>query len=163
MPEYLQHNALSATAPLPDFYWTGESEMNCLRQATGQTLDHGYAHHIQRMSNYCNGCRFDPSKATGDDTCPFTTLYGDFLQRHKSLLASNQRMSLQVKNLERKSETELATIRHQAAGLRERLNCELTKENTDSSLASLCNSSHRNSSRNGRDCCVYSHIKVTAF
>ena len=49
MPEYLDRNALKATAPLPDFYWTGETDMNCLRQAIGQTLDHGYAHHIQRL------------------------------------------------------------------------------------------------------------------
>ena len=49
MPEYLDRNALEADRPLPDFYWTGETEMNCLRQAIGQTLDYGYAHHIQRL------------------------------------------------------------------------------------------------------------------
>ena len=49
MPEYLDRNDLEADRPLPDFYWTGETEMNCLRQAIGQTLDYGYAHHIQRL------------------------------------------------------------------------------------------------------------------
>ncbi len=49
MPEYLQRNAVEARLPLPGFYWTGQTEMNCLRQAIGQTLDYGYAHHIQRL------------------------------------------------------------------------------------------------------------------
>ena len=49
MPEYLDRNAMNATQPLPDFYWTGETEMHCLQQAIGQTLDYGYAHHIQRL------------------------------------------------------------------------------------------------------------------
>ncbi|GAB4360508.1 MAG: cryptochrome/photolyase family protein [Bryobacter sp.] len=49
MPEYLERNALAANQPLPKFYWTGETDMECLRQAIGQTLEYGYAHHIQRL------------------------------------------------------------------------------------------------------------------
>ncbi len=49
MPGYLDNNALGATHPLPGFFWTGDTEMTCLHQAIGQTLDHGYAHHIQRL------------------------------------------------------------------------------------------------------------------
>lgn len=49
MPGYLEKNALEAQQPLPNFYWTGETDMECLRQAIGQTLQHGYAHHIQRL------------------------------------------------------------------------------------------------------------------
>jgi deoxyribodipyrimidine photolyase-related protein len=49
MPEYLERNALQASEKLPGFYWTGETEMNCLRHALRQTLDLGYAHHIQRL------------------------------------------------------------------------------------------------------------------
>lgn len=49
MPGYLEKNALEAQQPLPKFYWTGETDMECLRQAIGQTLQYGYAHHIQRL------------------------------------------------------------------------------------------------------------------
>ena len=49
MPEFLEDNALNAQADLPDFYWTGKTDMICLQQAIGQTLDHGYAHHIHRL------------------------------------------------------------------------------------------------------------------
>lgn len=49
MPDYLEENALSATRDLPDFYWTGETDMLCLSEAIGQTRDYAYAHHIQRL------------------------------------------------------------------------------------------------------------------
>jgi len=182
MPGYLERNALEAHEPLPEFYWTGKTAMACLRDALGQTLEHGYAHHIQRlmvtglyslllgvdpkrthewylavyvdavewvelpntlgmsqygdggvmaskpyvatgkyiqrMSNYCAGCRFDPAKATGEDACPFTTLYWDFLLRHEKLLAANQRMALQVKNLARLKPAERAAIQARAKSIR---------------------------------------------
>ncbi len=178
MPEYANGNALDAHAPLPDFYWTGETEMNCLRSAIGQTLDHGYAHHIQRlmvtglyallagvdpravhewylavyvdavewvelpntigmsqfadggvmaskpyaatgkyiqrMSNYCAGCRYQPDQATGERACPFTTLYWDFLMRNEQTLSKVPRMELQLRNLERLTPARKAEIRAQA-------------------------------------------------
>jgi deoxyribodipyrimidine photolyase-related protein len=49
MPHYLSQNALQAQARLPEFFWTGDTEMACLRDALSQTLTHGYAHHIQRL------------------------------------------------------------------------------------------------------------------
>ncbi len=49
MPEYAQRNAFGNTRPLPDFYWTGKTKMNCMSQAIGQTLEYAYAHHIQRL------------------------------------------------------------------------------------------------------------------
>lgn len=182
MPDYLEWNALDAREPLPAFYWSADTPMNCLREAIGQTLRLGYAHHIQRlmvtglyalllgvrprevhawylavyvdavewvelpntlgmsqyadggvmaskpyaatgkyiqrMSNYCAGCRFDPSRATGEAACPFTTLYWDFLLRNESRLRDNQRMALQLKNLVRLQPAERETIRAQAAAIR---------------------------------------------
>lgn len=49
MPQYLEENALEAFEELPDLYWTGDTDMNCLKHAVGQTLEYGYAHHIQRL------------------------------------------------------------------------------------------------------------------
>jgi deoxyribodipyrimidine photolyase-related protein len=49
MPDYAELNALGADLPLPEFYWTAETDMNCLAHCIRQTLDHGYAHHIQRL------------------------------------------------------------------------------------------------------------------
>jgi deoxyribodipyrimidine photolyase-related protein len=49
MPEYRERNGLQASAPLPDFYWTGATDMVCLRETIEQTLRYGYAHHIQRL------------------------------------------------------------------------------------------------------------------
>ena len=157
--------------------------MTCLRDSIGQTLAHGYAHHIQRlmvtglyslllgvhprhvhewylavyvdavewvelpntlgmsqyadggimaskpyaatgkyiqrMSNYCRGCRFDPAVSVGPRACPFTPLYWDFLLRHERVLAANQRMALQVKNLARLGVKERAEIRAAAQRLRD--------------------------------------------
>jgi deoxyribodipyrimidine photolyase-related protein len=49
MPDYVEQNALGATRPLPAFYWTGETEMACLKDAIAQTKEEAYAHHIQRL------------------------------------------------------------------------------------------------------------------
>ena len=182
MPEYATRNALNAQAPLPGFYWTGDTDMSCLRDALTQTLRHGYAHHIQRlmvtglyahllgvkpqevhqwylsvyvdavewvelpntigmsqfadgglmaskpyvasgkyidrMSNHCKGCKYDPSKATGDNACPFTTLYWDYLNRHAESLAKNPRMLMQLKNLSKLSQEQQNQISLRANELR---------------------------------------------
>jgi deoxyribodipyrimidine photolyase-related protein len=49
MPGYADLNALDARLPMPAFMWTGETEMNCIRQSVGQLIEHAYAHHIQRL------------------------------------------------------------------------------------------------------------------
>ena len=49
MPAYASMNALENTNPLPEFYWTGKTKMNCLHQSITNSLDNAYAHHIQRL------------------------------------------------------------------------------------------------------------------
>lgn len=71
--------------------------------------------YIARMSNYCSGCRYDPTRATGNDACPFTTLYWDFLDRHRDRLADNPRMRYPLQNLAAKESDERARIRQRAA------------------------------------------------
>lgn len=183
MPQYLDGNALEAHQKLPAFYWNAQTDMNCLRQSIGDTLAHGYAHHIQRlmvtglyalqlgvrphevhewylavyvdaiewvevpntigmsqhadggfmaskpyaasgkyiqrMSNYCGACRYKPELATGEKACPVTTLYWDFLDRHRERFAAHPRLKMQLRNLDRKSDLERAAIRAQAQAHRE--------------------------------------------
>ena len=49
MPAYEATNALEAHRPLPDFFWTGDTQMNCMAQVISETRQHAYAHHIQRL------------------------------------------------------------------------------------------------------------------
>jgi deoxyribodipyrimidine photolyase-related protein len=49
MPGYARLNALDAKRPLPWFYWTGETDLNCLRQTLSQTRREALSHHIQRL------------------------------------------------------------------------------------------------------------------
>ncbi len=49
MPEYAEHNFFNAQRALPNFYWTGKTRMNCLKQCVNETQQNAYAHHIQRL------------------------------------------------------------------------------------------------------------------
>jgi deoxyribodipyrimidine photolyase-related protein len=49
MPEYKEMNFLEASRPLPEFFWTGDTKMNCLKQCITETKENAYAHHIQRL------------------------------------------------------------------------------------------------------------------
>ena len=49
MPAYARENRLNHDRPLPSFYWTGQTKMSCLKHAIDQSLQHAYAHHIQRL------------------------------------------------------------------------------------------------------------------
>ncbi|HJU06459.1 MAG TPA: hypothetical protein VJ692_15030, partial [Nitrospiraceae bacterium] len=77
-------------------------------------------HYINKMSNYCQGCRYDPRRSTGEEACPFTALYWDFLDRHRAKFLSNARMIPQIRNLDRqrKHADEWAAIRKQAETVR---------------------------------------------
>jgi deoxyribodipyrimidine photolyase-related protein len=184
MPDYAERNALEAELPMPAFYWTGETDLACLADAIGHTLEHAYAHHIERlmvlglfalllgvrpydvhqwhmsmfwdavdwvslpntlgmgqhgdggivgtkpyvasgayidrMSDHCRRCRYDPKRAVGEDACPFTTLYWDFLARHRARFAGNRRMGPMFANLDRKEAGEVRMIRLRAETIRAR-------------------------------------------
>jgi deoxyribodipyrimidine photolyase-related protein len=65
MPGYAESNDLDACRSLPSFYWDGDTDMNCLSEAIGQTLDYGYAHHIQRLmvtGNFALLAGVDPAR-----------------------------------------------------------------------------------------------------
>ena len=68
--------------------------------------------YLNRMTQHCKGCVYDPKKRVGEDACPFTTLYWDFLDRHKDEFAKNFRMSKQVNGLARL--TDLVELRVRA-------------------------------------------------
>jgi deoxyribodipyrimidine photolyase-related protein len=73
----------------------------------GQMMTKPYAAggaYISRMSNYCKPCVYDPKLRVGETACPFTTLYWDFLDRHKETFAKNHRMSQQIFGLNRLSD-----------------------------------------------------------
>jgi deoxyribodipyrimidine photolyase-related protein len=78
--------------------------------------------YIHRMSDYCAGCRYDPKQASGQNACPITTLYWDFLSRNRTRLLGNRRMGFQLKNLDRKDTGERRTIR----ALADKLKSEMT-------------------------------------
>ncbi len=179
---YADRNGLDQHGRLPDFYWNGETDMECMRQSLNQVLEHGYGHHIQRlmitgnfalisgvhpravsdwylgmyvdavdwvtlpnalgmvmhadggvvgtkpyaasgqyvkrMSNYCAGCRYDPSKRSGPDACPMTVFYWDFIDRTKQTFRGNPRMRLPLTHLERMSRDERKAVRRSADSLR---------------------------------------------
>lgn len=63
MPEFKLENALQNKNPLADFFWTGNTKMNCLKHTVSNSLDNGYAHHIQRLmvtGNYALLTQTDP-------------------------------------------------------------------------------------------------------
>lgn len=178
-PDYVRRNALGATRPLPSFYWTGETDMACIRACVEQTRDEAYAHHIQRlmvtgnfamlagvdpfavhewylavyadayewveapntvgmsqfadggllaskpyaasgayidrMSDYCGGCRYEVKAKAGISACPFNYLYWDFVARHRDRLKGNPRMAQMVRNYDRFAEPRKAEIAGDAA------------------------------------------------
>jgi deoxyribodipyrimidine photolyase-related protein len=69
--------------------------------------------YISRMGSYCKGCVYDPKLRVSETACPFTTLYWDFLDRHKETFVKNHRMSQQVNGLKRLSDLEELGVRAQ--------------------------------------------------
>jgi deoxyribodipyrimidine photolyase-related protein len=185
MPGYERMNFLDHRARLPGYYWNAETRMRCVRQAVGQSLQHAYAHHIQRlmvtgnfallagvhpdevdawylgiyidavqwaeivntrgmsqfadgglvatkpyissanyirkMSDSCGSCHYSAAKKTGENACPFNSLYWDFLHRHRSRLENHPRVAMMVRTLDRMKKANRREILAQAAKYKENL------------------------------------------
>lgn len=68
--------------------------------------------YINRMSDYCKGCRYKVAKKNGPDACPFNYLYWDFLLRNRDKLKANPRMGLVYKTLERMGEEKITATKN---------------------------------------------------
>ena len=80
----------------------------------GQMMTKPYASggaYISRMGNYCKGCIYDPKKRVGEDACPFTTLYWNFLAQHEATFSKNHRMAQQLAGLRRLSDLDQVSER----------------------------------------------------
>lgn len=65
MPHYRSVNALAAHRSLPAFFWHGKTNMRCMAEAIGQSLEYAYAHHIQRLmvtGNFCLLWQVEPAE-----------------------------------------------------------------------------------------------------
>jgi deoxyribodipyrimidine photolyase-related protein len=65
------------------------------------------------MTQHCKSCVYDPKKRVGEDACPFTTLYWDFLDRHKETFVKNHRMAQQINGLKRLGDLDELKMRAQ--------------------------------------------------
>jgi deoxyribodipyrimidine photolyase-related protein len=71
------------------------------------------------MSDYCKGCRYDRRKRVGDDACPFTTLYWDFLDHHSATFGRNPRIATQVRSAQKLAD--IAEVRVRARQVKDLL------------------------------------------
>ena len=72
------------------------------------------ANYINKMSDYCQGCRYDPKQRTGPDACPFNFLYWNFLLEHEQQLRANPRLGNAVLGLRYLDQEERGRVRDQA-------------------------------------------------
>ncbi|WP_255149624.1 cryptochrome/photolyase family protein [Halorarius halobius] len=77
------------------------------------------ANYVDRLSDYCGDCRYDPDATVGADACPFNSLYWAFLDRNEAELRENHRMGLVYSHLDDKRGEELDAIQERAAAVRE--------------------------------------------
>ena len=90
----------------------------------GEMMTKPYAaggNYVNRMSDYCPGCRYDPRRRTGEDACPLTAMYWDFLHRHADRLQDNRRLQMPLRSLARIDPEELPEIRARARRARREL------------------------------------------
>jgi len=68
------------------------------------------ANYIHKMSNYCSGCHYDHKEKTGENACPFNSLYWHFYDRHRDELGNNPRIGMAYRNLDRMDAEKRAAI-----------------------------------------------------
>jgi deoxyribodipyrimidine photolyase-related protein len=78
--------------------------------------------YIQRMSNFCDKCYYDPNQLIGDKACPFNSLYWNFIARNEQKFRSNQRMAFVYNTWDKFSKEKQQQIYDQAKFLVERMN-----------------------------------------
>jgi deoxyribodipyrimidine photolyase-related protein len=78
--------------------------------------------YIGRQSNYCGSCKYDPKVRAGENACPYTTLYWNFIDHHEATLSSNPRTALMTKNLQKIDTEERARVKLHARQLLGTLN-----------------------------------------
>jgi deoxyribodipyrimidine photolyase-like uncharacterized protein len=69
------------------------------------------ANYINSMSDYCGGCAYDPKQTVGANACPYNALYWDFIARNEVRFAKNTRMSLPLRNWQRRDDDAKRAIR----------------------------------------------------
>jgi len=79
------------------------------------------AAYIGRMSDYCQGCAYDPKQKTGEKACPYNALYWDFFLRHQARLGNNPRLGMVYQQLKKMNEQDRAGLQERATDLRSRL------------------------------------------
>ena len=77
--------------------------------------------YIDRMSDYCKGCRYNVKETETENACPFNYLYWDFLNRHRDRFRTNPRMAMILRNLDRFSEEKMSAILSRAEAFRHRV------------------------------------------
>ena len=78
--------------------------------------------YINKMSDYCSDCRYDVKQRTGENSCPFNSLYWDFINRHAEQLIRNPRASMAVRTFNRFDDTERQSIQDRATWCRDHQN-----------------------------------------
>lgn len=76
------------------------------------------ASYVDRMSDHCAGCSYDPDATTGTDACPFNSLYWDFLDRHEGRFRHNHRMAAVYHHWDERDESGREAVRERAAEVR---------------------------------------------
>lgn len=73
------------------------------------------ASYIDKMSDYCQGCKYDKKQRIGANACPFNSLYWQFFMQHKQKLASNPRLGIVYAQLAKMDDSTQQQIHQQAS------------------------------------------------